>query len=66
LCNRLLAIGAATLGGGAVAATNIDTIANLDRVIAVPLMLAMMLIVSGRAYIMGLRPRAPLPTVLRG
>jgi Mn2+/Fe2+ NRAMP family transporter len=50
-------VGAATLGGGALAATNIDPIAMLfwtaviNGVVAVPIMLAMMLIVSGRKAI---------------
>ncbi len=47
-------VGAATLGGGALAATNIDPIAMLfwtaviNGVVAVPIMLAMMLVISGR------------------
>ncbi|MGH6737458.1 MAG: divalent metal cation transporter, partial [Bradyrhizobium sp.] len=47
-------IGAATLGGGALAATNIDPIAMLfwtaviNGVVAVPIMIATMLLVSGR------------------
>ena len=47
-------VGAATLGGGALAATNIDPIAMLfwtaviNGVVAVPIMVAMMLVVSGR------------------
>jgi NRAMP (natural resistance-associated macrophage protein)-like metal ion transporter len=46
-------VGAATLGGGALAATNIDPIAMLfwaaviNGVVAVPIMVAMMLVVSG-------------------
>lgn len=46
-------VGAATLGGGALAATNIDPIAMLfwtaviNGVVAVPIMIAMMLVVSG-------------------
>jgi Mn2+/Fe2+ NRAMP family transporter len=46
-------VGAATLGGGALSATNIDPIAMLfwtaviNGVVAVPIMLAMMLVVSG-------------------
>ena len=47
-------VGAATLGGGALATTNIDPIAMLfwtaviNGVVAVPIMMAMMLVVSGR------------------
>jgi NRAMP (natural resistance-associated macrophage protein)-like metal ion transporter len=46
-------VGAATLGGGALAATNIDPIAMLfwtaviNGVVAVPIMIALMLVVSG-------------------
>lgn len=46
-------VGAATLGGGALAATNIDPIAMLfwtaviNGIVAVPIMVAMMLVVSG-------------------
>ena len=47
-------VGAATLGGGALAATKIDPIAMLfwtaviNGIVAVPIMIAMMLVVSGR------------------
>jgi NRAMP (natural resistance-associated macrophage protein)-like metal ion transporter len=50
-------VGAATLGGGALATTNIDPItmlfwtAVINGVVAVPIMLAMMLTVSGRKAI---------------
>jgi Mn2+/Fe2+ NRAMP family transporter len=55
-------IGAATLGGAGLAATNIDPIAMLfwaavlNGIVSVPIMAAMMLTVSGR-----LRDRVPLP-----
>ena len=47
-------VGAATLGGGALAASNIDPIAMLfwtaviNGVVAVPIMITMMLLVSGK------------------
>ena len=47
-------VGAATLGGGALAATNIDPIAMLfwtaviNGIVAVPIMIAMMLVISSR------------------
>ena len=53
-------VGAATLGGGALAATNIDPIAMLfwtaviNGIVAVPIMLAMMLVISGRTAIRAL------------
>ena len=53
-------VGAATLGGGALAATNIDPIAMLfwtaviNGVVAVPIMMAMMLVISGRTAIRAL------------
>jgi len=53
-------VGAATLGGGALAATNIDPIAMLfwtaviNGVVAVPIMIAMMLVISGRTAIRAL------------
>ena len=53
-------VGAATLGGGALAATNIDPIAMLfwtaviNGVVAVPIMIATMLVISGRTAIRAL------------
>ena len=53
-------VGAATLGGGALAATNIDPIAMLfwtaviNGLVAVPIMLAMMVVVSGGRTIQSL------------
>jgi Mn2+/Fe2+ NRAMP family transporter len=60
-------VGAATLGGGALAATKIDPIAMLfwtaviNGVVAVPIMVAMMLLVSGG----GTRPLVSLPRWLK-
>ena len=53
-------VGAATLGGGALAATKIDPIAMLfwtaviNGVVAVPIMVAMMLLVSGSQQLLSL------------